>query len=317
MSRAATGDTATRRTSLSPVPFTSPARHRRRTAWLFLAPALATLALVAAWPLVRTVGYGFTDALLYDPAAARFVGLENYAFLFDDPLWWRAVGNTLWFAAVSVALEVVFGLVVALALNAWFPGRGLVRAAVLVPWAIPTVVSAQMWGWMLHDQFGLINEVLMAVGILSAPVAWTADPDTALWAVVLIDVWKTTPFMALLILAGLQMVPATYYEAARVDGVHPIVVFFRITLPLIRPALIVGVIFRVLDALRVFDLIYVLTGNNASTMSMSVYARQQLVDFQEVGMGSAASTALFMIVAIVTVIVVTAGRLDLAGSAQR
>ena len=189
----------------------------------------------------------------------------------------------------------------------------MMRAAVLIPWAIPTIVSAKMWGWMYHDQFGLINDLLMRIGILSEPLAWTADPDLAMWAVIMVDVWKTTPFMTLLILAGLQMLPQDCYESAKVDGVHPVKVFFKVTLPLIRPALMVAVIFRALDSLRIFDLIYVLTSNSEDTMTMSIYARQQLVDFQDVGFGSAASTLLFLIIATATVIYVTAGRLRLDG----
>ena len=133
----------------------------------------------------------------------------------------------------------------------------------LVPWAIPTVVSARMWNWMLHDQFGVINDMLLRLGlIVGARSPGRRTPDTALWAVVMVDVWKTTPFMALLILAALQMLPGDIYEAARVDGVHPVRVFFRVTLPLIRPALLVAVMFRALDALRMFDLVYVLTANS-------------------------------------------------------
>jgi trehalose/maltose transport system permease protein len=212
------------------------------------------------------------------------------------------------FALCSVTIETVLGLAIALALNAHFKGRGLLRAAVLIPWAIPTVVSAQMWAWMFNDVFGILNEVLRLLGIISEPIAWTASPDTALAAVIMVDVWKTTPFMALLILAGLQMLPTEIYEAAKVDGVHPIRVFFKVTLPLLKPALLVAVIFRALDALRVFDLIYVMTGNNQATMSMSVYARQQLVDFQDVGFGSAAATMLFAIIAAVTAIYLTVAR---------
>jgi trehalose/maltose transport system permease protein len=174
-----------------------------------------------------------------------------------------------------------------------------------------------MWNWMLHDQFGVVNDLLLRLGLVSAPIAWTANADTALWAVVMVDVWKTTPFMALLILAGLQMLPGDIYEAARVDGIHPVRVFFHVTLPLIRPALLVAVIFRALDALRVFDLVYVLTANAADTRSMSVYARQQLVDFQDVGMGSAASTLVFLIIALLTVLYLVAGRVRLGAEAAR
>jgi trehalose/maltose transport system permease protein len=294
-------------------------RTRVRSAWQFLAPMLVVLALVAAWPLGRTIWYSFTDANLTDLSQSKFIGFENYLANYDgewagilaDPVWWRAVGNTLWFTVISIILETILGFIVALVLNAEFRGRAFVRAAVLIPWAIPTIVSAKMWGWMLHDQFGVINDMLLGIGLIAQPIAWTANAQTAMWAVIIVDVWKTTPFMALLILAALQMLPGDIYEAARIDGVHPVKVFFRVTLPLVRPALMVAIIFRALDALRIFDLIYVLTSNSRDTMSMSVYARQQLVDFQEVGLGSAASTLLFLVIATVTIIAITAGRVKL------
>ena len=296
-------------------------RSRVRAAWLFLAPMLVLLALVAGWPLFRTIWFSFTNANLSDLGSARFIGLENYLTYVDgewygvlaDGEWWNAVWNTLKFSAISVTLETILGLIVALVLDASFKGRSLVRAAVLIPWAIPTIVSAKMWGWMMHDQFGILNHMLLGLGLISAPLAWTASPDLALTAVILVDVWKTTPFMALLILAALQMLPTDCYEAARVDGIHPVRVFFKVTLPLIKPALMVAVIFRLLDALRIFDLIYVLTSNSKDTMSMSVYARQQLVDFQAVGYGSAASTLLFLTVALCTVLYITFGRVRFEG----
>ncbi|RYB02461.1 carbohydrate ABC transporter permease [Lichenibacterium ramalinae] len=294
------------------------AESRVRAAWLFLAPLVVLMVLVAGWPLCRTLWFSLTDADLKDLGAARFVGLDNYTGEFGvlrDPDWWRAVGNTLLFAGVSVAIETLLGLVVALVLDADFPGRSVVRAAVLVPWAIPTVVSAKMWAWMLNDQFGVINHVLMTTHLISQPLAWVADPSLALGSVIAVDVWKATPFMALLILAALQMLPTDCYEAARVDGIHPVTVFVRVTLPLIRPALMVAVIFRALDALRVFDLVYVLTSNSRDTMSMSIYARQQLVDFQQVGLGSAAATVLFGTVALCTALAITLGRVRLEGAA--
>jgi len=286
------------------------ARRRAWTAWQFLLPMLIVLAVVAAWPLARTIWMGFTDAALDAPWAARFIGFDNYVWLIGDPVWWRSVANTLWFAGASVALETVLGTAIALVLHRAFPGRGVVRAAMLIPWAIPTVVSAKMWGWMLHDQFGVINDMLLALGIIDQPLAWTADPGLAMWAIIAVDVWKTTPFVALLVLAALQMLPRGCYEAARLDGIHPVIVFFRVTLPLIAPALMVAVLFRALDALRIFDLIYVLASNSESTMSMSVYARQQLVDFQDAGMGSAAAMLLFVTVAVIAAMAVTLGRLD-------
>ena len=298
--------------------------NKTRTAWLFLAPMLLVLALVAVWPLGRTIWFSFTDANINDIDASQFVGLENYFGefgLFANPNhtdgfwnsdWGLSILNTLKFSLVSVTLETALGLAVAMLLNQEFKGRAWVRAAVLVPWAIPTIVSAKMWGWMLHDQFGVVNQWLVDAGLLAQKLAWTADPAYALWTVVAVDVWKTTPFMALLILAALQTLPRDCYEAARVDGVHPLRVFWKVTLPLIRPALMVAVIFRLLDALRVFDLIYVLTSNNNSTISMSGFVRREMVDNGYMGYGSAASTALFLIIGLCTVAAIRLGRMKLS-----
>lgn len=301
--------------------------ERSRTAWVFLVPMLLTLAVVAAWPLARTVWFGFTDANLNDPSIARAIGLGNYFGefgLFANPNdtdgfwsgdWGVSIANTLKFAVVSVSLETLCGLAVALLLNQDFRGRAFVRAAVLVPWAIPTVVSAKMWGWMLHDQYGLVNHWLLGLGLINDPIAWTADPGYALWTTVAVDVWKTTPFMALLILAALQTLPRDIYEAARVDGVHPLRVFWRVTLPLIRTPLMVAVIFRLLDALRVFDLIYVLTANDSSTISMSGFVRREMVDNGNLGYGSAAATALFLIVGLATLLLIRFGRVRIGEEA--
>lgn len=299
-------------------------QNRTRTAWIFLTPMLVVLALVALWPLGRTIWFSFTDANINDLGATQFIGLGNYVGeygLFANPSntdgfwasdWGMAILNTLKFSLVSVTLETLLGLGVALLLNQEFKGRHWVRAAVLVPWAIPTIVSAKMWGWMLHDQFGILNQYMLDWGLISQKIAWTAQPEYALWTVVAVDVWKTTPFMALLILAALQTLPKDCYEAARVDGVHPLRVFWKVTLPLIRPALMVAVIFRLLDALRVFDLIYVLTSNNNSTISMSGFVRREMVDNGYMGYGSAASTALFLIIGLCTIAAIRLGRMRLS-----
>jgi trehalose/maltose transport system permease protein len=294
------------------------AAQRTRRAWWMLAPMLAVLAVVAGWPLARTVWFSFTDAELSGPQAPRFVGLENYVGefgLLSSADWWQSVHNTLVFAGLSVALETLLGLGVALLLNQPSRLRTLLRAALLVPWAIPTVVSAKMWSWMLHDSFGVVNHTLLAAGVLAAPLAWTADPDLALFTLVAVDVWKATPYMALLILAALQMVPADCLEAARVDGVPRTTVFWRVTLPLILPGIAVAMVFRTLDALRVFDLVYVMTANSRETKSMSVFVREQLIDFGLVGYGSAAATALFFMVALVTIVAMGLMRRAGAGAA--
>ena len=294
---------------------------------LFLVPMLVTLFVVAAWPLMRTIWFSLTDASLDLISQAEWVGFRNYLEYVDygdgegeyfgllvDQRWWRAVWNTVWFSVVSVSFETLFGLIIALVLNQKFHGRGIVRAAVLIPWAIPTIVSARMWGWMMHDQFGILNDMAERLGLISEPIAWTASPDTAMIAVLIVDIWKTTPFMALLILAGLQMVPDDIYEAAKLDGVPAFRTFRKVTLPLILPAILVAVVFRALDALRIFDIIYVLTPNTDATRTMSVFARENLFDFDQFAYGSAASTVLFLIIAVITIAFITATRMDLEGN---
>ena len=305
-------------------------QQRQRAAFWFLAPMLAALFLVAAWPLLRTIWFSLTDTLLSNLYGGEFIGFDNYLSLrildsgrwiwrgtLVDPAWWNAVWNTVRFAFVSVFFETVLGLIVALVLNAEFKGRGLVRAAILIPWAIPTIVSAKMWSWMLNDQFGIINDIMLNLGLIDQKIAWTASVDTAMYAVLMVDIWKTTPFMALLILAGLQMVPRDIYEAAKLDGINPVKVFFRITLPLIRPALAVAIIFRMLDALRIFDLVYVLTPNSAATKTMSVISRENMIDFDKFAYGAAQSTLLFAIIAIFVSLYIWLGKVDLSGEGQR
>jgi len=301
-------------------------RQRARSAQLFLMPMIVALAVVAGWPLLRTIYFSFTDASLTNLGAAKWVGFKNYlswiqlksgrtvySGLLVDPAWWNAVWNTVRFSVISVSLEAFFGMIVALVLNAEFKGRGIVRAAILIPWAIPTIVSARLWGWMLNDQFGILNDLFVRLNLIDQPIAWTASADTAMVAVLIVDVWKTTPFMALLILAGLQMIPKDVYEAARIDGVHPVRQFFRITLPLVKPALMVAIIFRLLDAMRIFDLIYVLTPNSRQTKTMSVIARENLIEFDKFAYGSAQSTLLFIVIAFMTMLAIWLGGVRMEG----
>jgi len=303
---------------------------RQRAAWLFLTPMLLVLAIVAAYPLFLSIYYSFTDASLVHLPDAKFIWFKNYFYykttkmdsgatmttmggVLVDKAWWGAVWNTVRFGAVSVFLETVLGLAVALVLNANFKGRGLLRAAILIPWAIPTVVSAKMWGWMLNDQLGIINDLFLRLHLISQKIAWAADADYSMMAVVAVDTWKTLPFMALLMLAGLQQVPGDVYEAAAIDGIHPVKVFWKVTLPLIRPAVMVAVIFRLLDALRIFDLVYILTPNSSQTKTMSVIARENLFDFDKFAYGSAESTLLFLFLLIMVTLYVKLGRVNLSG----
>ena len=305
-------------------------KSRVAAAMWFLLPMLIALAIVAGWPLLRTIYFSLTNTSLSNLYGGDFVGFKNYfswttlksgrtvfSGLLVDPAWWNAVWNTVRFALLSVTLETVLGMIVALVLNAEFKGRGIVRAAILIPWAIPTIVSAKMWSWMLNDQFGILNDLFLNMGLISQKIAWTATADTAMTAVLIVDIWKTTPFMALLILAGLQMVPKDVYEAAKIDGVHPIKVFFRVTLPLVRPAVMVAVIFRLLDAMRIFDLIYVLTPNSSATKTMSVISRENMIDFDKFAYGAAQSTLLFAILAIFVSLYIWIGKVDLSGEGSK
>lgn len=228
--------------------------------------------------------------------------------LLTEAAWWRSVAVTLGLAGVSVALETVLGVAIALFLNQRMPGRGLLRAAVLVPWAIPTVIGARLWAWMLNDQYGVVNAVLVALHVTSTGLAFTAEPGLALGAIVLADVWKTTPFITLLALAALQLVPGAVREAAAVDGVGRWGMFRHITLPLILPAVLVAVTFRTIDALRLFDLVYVLAGDGPATATMSVFARRQMVAFHHLGAGSAAALLLVVVVALAAALLLTLSR---------
>lgn len=288
---------------------------RRRQAYLFLAPSILILLLVAAWPLARTFWFSFTDASL-TLEDVQWVGLQNFADVLEDEDWWTSVRNTLFFTGISVTLETILGLGIALLLHNPFAGRSLLRTAVMVPWAIPTVVSAKMWSWMFHDLYGVINDILMKLRLIQEPIAWMADSSLSMMAIIFVDVWKTTPFMTLLILAGLQSIPTQVYQSAAVDGASAFRTFWKITLPLLKPALVVAIIFRCLDALRIFDLVYVMTSNSRETSTMSVYARENMIDFQNLGYGSAVSVLIFGFIALFTIIYVMSSRVNLLGGSS-
>jgi trehalose/maltose transport system permease protein len=283
-------------------------RRQTRLAWLLLLPSLAVVALVAIYPLGRTVYESFTDQEFLALEPTKWVGLANYRTLIHDSLFRTAIWETIKFTLITVSFEFVLGLIIALVVNSGFKGRGAMRAVMLVPWAIPTVVAAQMWKWMLDDTFGVINDLGVRLHIITHYHAWISDPSTALGAVCAVDIWKTTPFVALLLLAGLQVIPQDLYEAARVDGANALQQFWKITLPLLKPAILVTLIFRTLDALRVFDVFYVFFGNRPDTQTMAIYAQSSIVGDGHVGYGAAVSVAIFLIIAIFVVIYVTVNR---------
>jgi trehalose/maltose transport system permease protein len=284
------------------VPTTAWGKARERLGWMMVAPAVIAVLVVALYPLIQTFRLSFTNSRLGLPGYS-YVGFKNYWYLWHDPDWKTAVEHTFEFTIATVAFETVLGMVIALVIHSNFKGRGVVRTSMLVPWAIPTVVSAQMWKWMYNDVFGVINDFLVArTHILSHSHSFTTDPSTALWSVIAVDVWKTTPFMALLLLAGLQVIPGDIYEASMVDGATKWQQYWQLTLPLLKPALLVALIFRTLDAFRVFDVIYVMAKGSPSMMTVAVYAQQTIFSIQRLGRGSAASVVIFVMIGVLVVI---------------
>jgi trehalose/maltose transport system permease protein len=283
-------------------------RGQTRVAWLLLLPSLAVVVLVALYPLGKTIYQSFTNQEFLALEPTKWVGLENYRQLWHDTVFRDSIWLTIKFTLITVTLEFALGLVIALVVNSSFKGRGVMRAVMLVPWAIPTVVAAQMWKWMLDETFGVFNDAGTRLHLISHGHAWIVEHPLA--SVCAVDIWKTTPFVALLLLAGLQVIPRDLYEAANVDGASQLQQFWRITLPLLKPAILVTLIFRTLDALRVFDVFYVFFQNTPNTQTMAIYAQSTIVGDGHVGYGAAVSIAIFLIIAIFVIIYVTFSRVD-------
>ncbi len=278
-------------------------RAETRDAWIMMAPALIILAVIAVFPVLRTFWLSLHEMVLTDPSSGYpFIGLANYLDIFKDPSAKGAIWFTLQFTVCTVALELVIGFAAALVMNRAFRGRGFVRASILVPWAIPTTVSALMWKFIYNDQYGMFNDILYRLGLIDHYQAWLSTHGGSFMALVITDVWKTAPYMALLILAGLQMVPEEMYEAAKIDGAGVFQRFFRVTLPTVKSTVLVALLFRTLDAFRVFDLVSVMTGGANGTESVSLYAYKHLMKFLDFGYGSALAVMIFVVVFLISLI---------------
>ena len=263
----------------------------------FIFPAILLLSVVTIYPIFYVFYLSLHRKLLiFD--ISRFVGIENYMFLFRDDRFWNALKNTVYFTGISVSLELILGLSIAILLQRSFRLKGLVRALVLIPWAIPTVVSAKMWEWIYNTDFGILNF------IIGSKINWLGTPFLALNAAVFMDVWKTTPFVAILLMAGLQVIPQEMYQAAKVDGAGRWDTFKTITLPLLKPVILVVLLFRTLDAFRIFDAIYVLTGGGPAnaTETLSIYAYKVLFQTLQFGYGSTLSVVVFLCTGCVSVL---------------
>jgi len=268
----------------------------RGDGYRFVIPALILLSLVTVYPLVYVFYLSlYRRLLIFD--ISRFVGFENYLFLFRDDRFWNALKNTIYFTVTSVSLELLLGLFIAILLNRTFRFKGMMRAIILIPWAIPTVVSAKMWEWMYNTDFGVLNY------LLGMKINWLGSPFWAMNAAIFMDVWKTTPFVTILLMAGLQVIPQEIYHAARVDGAGIFAIFRKITLPLLKPVILVVLLFRTLDAFRVFDAIYVLTGGGPAntTETLSIYAYKVLFQTLQFGYGSALSVVIFLCIGSISI----------------
>ena len=279
--------------------------------YFLVAPTIIIIALVAAFPIIDSVRLSLLNNPLI-PSGSTFVGLRNYLQDIGDPAFRNSIGVTFVFSIVSVALEALVGFGVALLMNKVFPGRGLVRTAILIPFAFPTIVSAQIWYLMFNAQNGVLTFVLQSVHLLAQGDSLLRTTPGVVTAAVIIDVWKTTPFMALLLLAGLQVIPSELYEAASVDGSTRWQQFWSITFPLLRSALFIALLFRLLDALRAFDLFYILTGGGRQIQTIALYSYANMFvgttfDFSP---GVAAAVILFLICAVAGVVIVSFSRIS-------
>ena len=276
---------------------------RRPGPLVLLVPTLASIGAVSIYPVLLGLWLSFRDTTLSSPTDT-FIGLDNYLQLFSDSQFWNAWIHTIQFTTASTLLETSIGLMIALVLSERFRGRGIVRAAMLVPWAIPTVVTSKMFGWLFDGQNGIVNYLLRSLGLIQHNVDWYGSPDFALATIVIADVWKTTPFMALLLLAGLQTIPDSLAEASVIDGANAWQHFWHIRLPLLTRTLLIASMFRALDAFRIFDLVYVLTGGGPadSTEVLSTFTYKHLFSALQFGYGSALSTIMFITEIVIAVV---------------
>lgn len=267
------------------------------------APAVVTIALIAIVPLAQTIQDSFFQlSLKFENAPRPFIGLSNYVSVLSDESWFNALRVTTLVTVASVAVELVLGMIIALLINRSFRGRGIVRAAVLVPWALTTVVSAKMWAWIYDGRYGIVNDLLMKLGVVEQPIIFLVRPELTIWAMVAAEIWKTTPFMALLLLAGLQLIPNELYEATALDGASRWQAFWRVTLPLLKPTILVALLFRTIDAVRMFDLPRVLTngGPGKSTETVVLYTYNTFFTSLNFGYASTLAVMIFLIVVLVS-----------------
>lgn len=275
--------------------------HDRRIAILFLTPSLLLLLGVYGYSITRSFGISFFAENLGTQLQPIFYGLGNYARMIGDGRFWQSLGHTTVFTLASVMTELLLGLGIAMVLNRAFIGRGFVRTIAILPWALPTAVMAVGWSWIFNDQYGVINDILQRLHLINNGINWLGDPTLAMVSLVIADVWKTTPFVSILLLAGLQSIPQDLYEAHAMDGANPWQSFTKITLPLLVPQIAIAVLFRFAQSFGVFDLVQVMTGGGpaGSTEMVSLYIYATVMRYLDFGYGAALTVVTFVLLIMV------------------
>jgi multiple sugar transport system permease protein len=268
----------------------------QRIGWLFVFPSVALLALVFAYPIGRAFWLSLFTRNLGTALKPEFSGLDNYQRMLIDGHFWQSLGNTVVFTAASVSLEFLLGLGIALVLNQSFRGRGALRAIAILPWALPTALMGLVWAWIFNDQYGVWNDILMRLGLIKTGVNWLGEPPLAMLSVIAADVWKTTPFVSILLLAGLQSIPEDLYEAYALDGATAWQSFQNITLPMLLPQILIALLFRFAQAFGAFDLIQVLTagGPAGATETVSLYIYSTVMRYLDFGYGATLVVVTFL-----------------------
>lgn len=272
-------------------------QREQLTAWILVAPALLVLLLVFGYPIARAFWLSLYTQNLGTQLKLVFSGLDNYGRMVGDGRFWQTFWNTTVFTSASVFFELVLGMGIALVLNQSFRGRGVVRTIALIPWALPTALMGLAWAWIFNDQYGVVNDILQRLGLINTGIGWLGEPTLAMVAVVCADVWKTTPFISILLLAGLQSISSDLYEAHAIDGANPWQSFRQITLPLLMPQILIALLFRFAQAFGIFDLIAVMTGGGpaGATETVSIYIYSTVMRYLDFGYGAALVVVTFLL----------------------
>lgn len=279
-------------------------RREQKTGWLLLLPALVLLALVFVYPILRAFWLSLFAENLGTELQPVFSGLGNYWRMVGDGRFWQSLWNTAIFTSASVVLELLLGMGIALVLNQTFRGRGAVRTIAIIPWALPTAVMGLAWAWIFNDQYGVVNDLLQRLGLIEVGINWLGNPVLAMLALIVADVWKTTPFISIILLAGLQSISADLYEAHSIDGANPWQSFYQITLPLLMPQILIALLFRFAQAFGIFDLVQVMTGGGpaGATETVSIYIYSMVMRYLDFGYGAALVVVTFLLLVVAVAI---------------